>query len=314
MDSRREHPPPPPALAPAAALRTRGRARRVRHRARLRARHRADAAGQAARARRARRARRPAGRRRQREHQADRPPARRRQPRSGGDNGGAAGQLTSSPLLSGASGRLWIAKDGRVRLELQAEKGDTQILYDGHTVSMYDAVDQHALPLHDPGRLRADTSNAPTDTSGAHHEAPSVAKIEEAIAHSKNHANVSGATPTDVAGQAAYTVRVSPKEGGSLIGGAELSWDAVHGVPLRAAIYSSTSSSSPVIELAATRSLLRPGRRLGVRLHAPAGRQDPRNRPARERAPRQPDRSRSHAQRRTSSSSAPTATASRRSR
>ena len=34
--------------------------------------------------------------------------------------GGGAGQLASSPLLSGASGRLWIAKDGRVRLELQA--------------------------------------------------------------------------------------------------------------------------------------------------------------------------------------------------
>ena len=62
---------------------------------------------------------------------------------------------------------------------------------------------------------------------------------------------MSGATPTDIAGQAAYTVRVSPKETGSLLGGAELSWDAVHGVPLRAAIYS-TTSSSPVLELAAT--------------------------------------------------------------
>ena len=78
-----------------------------------------------------------------------------------------------------------------------------------------------------------------------------MAKIEEAISDLHRHANVSGATPTDIAGQAAYTVRVSPNESGSLIGGAELSWDAVHGVPLRAAIYSSTSPS-PVIELAAT--------------------------------------------------------------
>ena len=54
-----------------------------------------------------------------------------------------------------------------------------------------------------------------------------------------------------MAGQPAYTVRVSPSEGGSLLGGAELSFDAVNGVPLRAAVYSSTSSS-PVIELAAT--------------------------------------------------------------
>ena len=84
--------------------------------------------------------------------------------------------------------------------------------------------------------------------------------------------NVSGATPTDVAGQPAYTVRVSPKETGSLIGGAELSWDAVHGVPLRAAIYSSTSSS-PVIELAATEISYGPVDGLGVRLHPAAGRQ-----------------------------------------
>jgi hypothetical protein len=78
-----------------------------------------------------------------------------------------------------------------------------------------------------------------------------VAKIEEAIGNLRKHANVSEATPTDVAGQPAYTVRVSPREGGSLIGGAELSFDAAHGTPLRAAVYS-TTSSSPVIELAAT--------------------------------------------------------------
>jgi hypothetical protein len=58
-------------------------------------------------------------------------------------------------------------------------------------------------------------------------------------------------SPTDIAGQAAYTVRVTPKESGSLIAGADLSWDAVHGVPLRAAIYS-TTSATPAIELAAT--------------------------------------------------------------
>ncbi len=54
-----------------------------------------------------------------------------------------------------------------------------------------------------------------------------------------------------MAGRPAYTVSVSPKEQGSLFGSAELSFDAVYGVPLRAAIYSSTSSS-PVIELAAS--------------------------------------------------------------
>ncbi len=166
-----------------------------------------------------------------------------------GGSSGATGGLSSSPLLSGGSGRLWIAKDGRARLELQAEQGDTQIYYDGHTISIYDAS-SNTLYRYTP-KNKEGAPETGGEEPGAHHEPPSVTKIEEAISHLK-HVDVSGATPTDIAGQAAYTVRVTPKEGGSLIGGAELSWDAVHGVPLRAAIYSSTSGATPAIELAAT--------------------------------------------------------------
>jgi outer membrane lipoprotein-sorting protein len=158
--------------------------------------------------------------------------------------GGTTSEALSSPLLAGASGRLWISKAGDVRLELQAEKGDTQILYDGHTLSLYDAATntlyRYTPPTHE-GTASAHGQSTP----------PSVTQIEEAIAHLQAHANVSGATPTDIAGHAAYTVRVSPKETGSLLGGAELSFDASTGAPLRAAVYSS-DSSAPVIELAAT--------------------------------------------------------------
>jgi outer membrane lipoprotein-sorting protein len=180
---------------------------------------------------------------------------------SGGHDGASSpeGELTSSPLVTGASGRLWIAKDGRLRLELQSQQGDTQILYDGHTISLYDAASNTEYRYTPPaGERDASESGgadeidvAVPDKSTDQHETPSVAKIEEAIAHLSKHADVSGATPTDVAGQAAYTVRVSPKESGSLFGGVELSFDAAHGVPLRAAIYSSTTAT-PVIELAAT--------------------------------------------------------------
>jgi outer membrane lipoprotein-sorting protein len=163
-----------------------------------------------------------------------------------GGSSGEAGQLSSSPLLSGAAGRIWIAKDGRVRLELQAEKGDTEVYYDGHTVSLYDAS-TNTVYRYVPQSQR--TAEQPT--AGGHHEAPSIAKIEEGITNLKKHVNLTGAIPGDVAGEPAYTVRVSPNEGGSLLGGAELSWDAVNGVPLRAAAYSSTSSA-PVIELAVT--------------------------------------------------------------
>ncbi len=163
---------------------------------------------------------------------------------------GGGGGLASSPLVAGASGRLWISSDGRVRIELQDEQGDTQILYDGHTVSIYDAA-SNTLYRYTPPAGSSTGTGSPAEQGTDQHSPPSVAQIEEAITHLSKHVDVSGAIPTDVAGQPAYTVRVSPKEDGSLIGGAELSFDANNGIPLRTAIYSSTSSS-PVIELAAT--------------------------------------------------------------
>lgn len=173
-----------------------------------------------------------------------------------GGGGGEASQLASSPLLSGASGRLWIASDGRARLELQSEKGDTQILYDGHNVSLYDASTNTLYRYTPPagpvtgGASTGSGGSGPTGPPGQD-KAPTVAEIEEGIAHVTKHANLSGATPSDVAGQPAYTVRISPREDGGLIGGAELSWDATNGAPLRAAVYS-TTSASPVMELAAS--------------------------------------------------------------
>ncbi len=120
-------------------------------------------------------------------------------------------------------------------------RGDTQILYDGHTVTLYDAS-TNTLYRYTPKDPSQTQPASGADTSSDTHEPPSVAKIEEAITRAERHGDVSGATPTDIGGQPAYTVRISPKEGGSLFGGVELSFDAVHGVPLRAGVYSSSSS------------------------------------------------------------------------
>ena len=46
-------------------------------------------------------------------------------------------------------------------------------------------------------------------------------------------------------------MRLEPKRDGGLLGGAELAWDAVHGTPLRAAVYAK-GDSSPVLELKVT--------------------------------------------------------------
>ncbi len=196
----------------------------------------------------------------------------------GGGGGSGGSSLASSPLLTGASGRLWISSDGKARLELQSEKGDTQILYDGHTASLYDAAsntEYRYTPQQGSGDMETGdggsaggssgssgsgsagsgstgTGSAGSSDSSHHHGVPTTQEIQEALAHATAHgATISAATPTDVAGQPAYTVRISPTRNGGLIGGAELSWDATNGAPLRAAIYSSTSAA-PVIELAAT--------------------------------------------------------------
>jgi hypothetical protein len=148
----------------------------------------------------------------------------------------------ADPLLMGASGRLWASKDGSLRLELQSDGGggDTQALVVGDRFTVYDAsqntVYRGTLPRH------SETSD---------HQVPSVADVQRKLTELMGRTEVSGATPSDVAGHAAYTVRISPKRDGGLLGGAELAWDAAAGVPLRAAVYAK-GDSSPVLELAAT--------------------------------------------------------------
>jgi hypothetical protein len=80
---------------------------------------------------------------------------------------------------------------------------------------------------------------------------PSLARIQDALTRLSAGATLSGAQPGTVAGRPAYTVRISPRHDGGLLGGAELAWDAEPGVPLRVAVLAS-GSADPVLELRAT--------------------------------------------------------------
>jgi hypothetical protein len=161
----------------------------------------------------------------------------------------AAGALPSgagSALLSGASGRLWASHDG-VRLELQSDAGDTQIVWHAGTLSVYDASSNTVYRFTPPAHAK----DGPSPSTTHEHGAPSLAQIDTALADIAGKADLTGPVPTDVAGEAAYSVRISPKHDGGLLGAAELAWDAQHGVPLRAAIYAQ-GDSNPVLELTAT--------------------------------------------------------------
>jgi len=151
---------------------------------------------------------------------------------------------SGSPLITGATGRIW-AGDGKVRLELQSSAGDTEIGFDGSKATLYDVSSGTAYVM--PVR-----SHRHGDSSAPHsHAVPSIAQIRRALTKAAQHADLSGAIPGDIAGRPAYSVRVSPRHSGGLLGSVQLAWDAAHGIPLRIAIYSRTDSS-PVLSLTVT--------------------------------------------------------------
>jgi outer membrane lipoprotein-sorting protein len=158
-------------------------------------------------------------------------------------SGSTGGRGGTTPLLTGADGRLWLAQDGRARLELQSDSGDAQIVSDGKVVTVYDAtsntVYRATLPQDKPSSGEAD------------HGPATLTQVDKGLAKLTEAWRVSGAEPTSTGGQPSYTVKISPKDDGGLLGSAQVAWDAVHGVPLRVAVYAQ-GESAPVLELVAT--------------------------------------------------------------
>jgi len=169
-----------------------------------------------------------------------------------------------SALMSGASGRLWLTNAGKGRLELQSNAGDVQVVWNGKRVSVYDASSNTVYKATLPEQSKEAN---PTHDAGA---PPALSEIGDFLAKLRQHATLSGAQPTDVAGQAAYRVHISPKHDGGLLGSAELAWDAARGVPLDVAIFAQ-GSSSPVLELQVTHISYGPVPESDVAISPPAG-------------------------------------------
>ncbi len=155
-------------------------------------------------------------------------------------SGALTGQAGSA-LMTGASGRLWANANGG-RLELQSDAGDAQIVWNDTKVTVYDATSNTAYVADLPKQT---TSGATTT-----HAVPTLDEITTFLTDLAKHWTVSGAEPSNVAGQDAYTVTVSPSHDGGLLGSVQLAWDAVHGTPLKIAVYAQ-GSSSPVLALQA---------------------------------------------------------------
>lgn len=159
-------------------------------------------------------------------------------------SGALEGQVGSA-LMSGASGRLWLRNDGRGRLELQSTAGDVQIVWNQDKVTVYDASSNTAYSANLPAGKANHADKAKTKAI------PSVAEIGDFLSKLGQKATLSGAQPSNVAGTPAYTVKVSPKESGGLLGSLQLAWDAARGIPLRIAVYA-RGVAKPVLALEAT--------------------------------------------------------------
>jgi outer membrane lipoprotein-sorting protein len=170
----------------------------------------------------------------------------------------------SDPILTGATGRLWLSPSTHeMRLELQGNNGDAQVIVKNGAFSIYDPMSNTVYK----GTLPSDSSS--TAKPGTD-KVPTVAQIQTDLSQLMQNVDVLGPTPRNVAGQPAYKVRISPKHSGGLLGNIQLAWDAAHGVPLGIAIYS-TSSNKPVLELKATHISYGPIAKSDFKVSAPLG-------------------------------------------
>ena len=159
---------------------------------------------------------------------------------------------TVDPLLQGTQhGRVWLTNDHRLRIELQGDNGDANLVVDKNSFwisdPMQSTVYRGTLPASKP-----DTGAAKDKASAQ--AVPTVAEIQSEIGKLVKHVDVGGvatSSPGDVAGRPAYSVSVSPKHSGGLLGRAQVAWDAVTGVPLRVAVYA-RGNPTPVLALSAT--------------------------------------------------------------
>jgi outer membrane lipoprotein-sorting protein len=176
-------------------------------------------------------------------------------------SGALLGQ-TASALMTGASGRLWLTNDGRGRIELQSEAGDgdVQIVWDQQTISVYDASSNTVYRASLP---QATASSTDTGTP------PTLAEIDSFLTNLGVDWALSDAQPTNVGGQPAYSVSVSPKHDGGLLGSLQLAWDASQGTPLSVGIYAQ-GDSQPVLELALSNVSYGAGVDSAVSITAPA--------------------------------------------
>jgi len=150
-------------------------------------------------------------------------------------------------FLSG-SGHLWVSDNDQGRLDLQTGAGRVSAAWDSTTLSVYVAALNSVYRVSLP---------QPTSPIGTAPQPPTLAAIDRVLARIGQAWTISQPRPSVVAGQPAYTVSISPRQSGSLLASVELTWEADHGTPLRAAVYTQ-GAASPALQLDLTKIVYGP--------------------------------------------------------
>ncbi len=166
-----------------------------------------------------------------------------------------------SALTSGGSGRLWWSPTGGGRIELQSEAGDAQILWDDKQVTVWDSSSNTVYDLPLPARKQNSQEKS---------QPPTLAEIDAFLKQLAEQASVSDMTPSELAGEPAYRVSVSPAHSAGLVGSLRLAWDALNGVPLEIAVHAQ-GQSSPALALTVTEISFGPVSASDLTVTPPAG-------------------------------------------
>ena len=155
----------------------------------------------------------------------------------------SSGITGTDPLMSGASGRLWMNANGDLRIELQTTGGglDSQIVANDTSITVFDGSQNTVYKIALPAK-----SSTTTDQTGT---IPTVNQIQSKLDELSQHLDISGAIPGTAGDVPSYSVTISPKHDGGLLGDVQLAWDASNGVPLGISVYSTQDPSTPVLGL-----------------------------------------------------------------
>ena len=155
------------------------------------------------------------------------------------------------PILQGTrNARIWVSDAGQMRLELQSDNGDAQVVLNGNRFFVSDPASSTVYE----GTLPPQGSHDAAAAKPADHRIPTVAQIQSDISRVMGRLDlggVSSSSPTNVNGIPAYSVSISPKHSGGLLGSLGVAWDAMTGAPLDVSVYAQ-GNPTPVLQLQAS--------------------------------------------------------------